>query len=175
MPSYFLALLPELDLPFYKQVEEFFQLGFYFDVRLPFHVTVYYFMQLNDSDLNAISAWMDHTAQAIHSFTANVQGVGSFTRPESQEMLNVYYLKVEAAEFIQINNDLRTKFASIIPEEFTYVPHLSLLFPRNLSASNKISKRLNDSFDFVKQLNFTHLALFASQDGAYTLVKKVKL
>ncbi len=176
MPSYFLALLPQLDLEFYRQVERFFELGFLFDLHLPFHVTVYYFREISEHDLIGVSAWMDSTVSTLPSFSAEVQGVDFFRRMEGLESkVNVYYLKVMASQFIQINRSLLDKFPSVTNQDWNYIPHLSLLFPRDLTASKRILQQLNQSFSELKQLEFKTLALFSSQDGAYQLIKKVHL
>jgi 2'-5' RNA ligase len=150
--QYFLAALPEFSADFYKKIENLFGLKCYPEFRLPFHVTICFLGQINQAQKARVIAWMNEK-KTIPMMSAKVKRIGFFKK----DFPFVYFLELDSPELVQLNKELGI-FSDIHKDAFSFIPHLSLFFPKfELSPEDK--DLLFETFADVALIDFKNIYL----------------
>ena len=125
IPQYYIAALPDLSLDFYQNLEKLYELECYPEIRLPFHVTLFYLGELNKKQEEKVFNWFDEKKK-IPRIEARIKGVKSFNKDEKPF---VYFLDLDSLELETLNKEFSI-FSDIHKDSFSFIPHISLFFPK---------------------------------------------
>lgn len=167
MPYFYIAALPKLSDSFYKKVRELHGFDCYPEFRLPFHVTLFYLGGLTRESVDSVEAFLEDYKAPLENMTATVKSVNSF---EQDGEPFVYFLELESQTLRQINQDFSKNFSDLHKDQFSFVPHLSLFFPK-LSLSKKEEAHLQEMFSKVERLEFEGLYLGSVVDNVTRIHK----
>ncbi len=165
--KYYIAALPELPLNFYKNLEKLFELDCYPEVRLPFHVTLFYLGELTKKQYQEIENWFNKKKH-IQKIEAKVKGINSFYKDDNPF---VYFMELDSLDLERINKELEV-FSHINKDHFSFIPHLSLFFPKINSKKVNINT-LQKIFKNINTLSFKKIYLGSSVDNITHIHKSI--
>ena len=158
---FYIAALPKLSESFYKKIRELHGFDCHPEFRLPFHVTLFYLDRLTEDQADSVNAFLTDYKVSLENMTATVKGVNSFQQDGEPF---VYFLELESQVLNTINQDFSKKFSDIHKDQFNFIPHLSLFFPKfPLGSKNK--SELEKLFSRMQTLEFEGLSLVSSIDN----------
>lgn len=167
IPQYYIAALPDLSLDFYKNLEKLYELECYPEFRLPFHVTLFYLGELNKKQQEKVFNWFDNK-KGIPRIEAKIKGVKSFNKDEKPF---VYFLDLDSLELKNFNKELNI-FSDIHKDNFSFVPHLSLFFPK-LNVKQEDNDLLQEIFKDINKLYFKKIYLGSVIDNITHIHKSI--
>ncbi len=172
MKKYFFCLLPQEKASLHSKVKSLPRITGSAQIILPLHLTLYYLAELDENQLSAAQQWLDHAAESIpESITAETGELSSFTRGGREY---VFYLPIKSDVIQKLNSQLFNLFKHFHKDEFSFVPHISVFFPKN--ALPEIDKKLiRTKFQKITHITFDKLALASENDGNIWLEKTINL
>jgi 2'-5' RNA ligase len=129
-------------------------------IKLPLHVTLYFFPALTAEKNSEAFAWVRQTGAASKGpIVADIEKVSYFQK-DGHDF--VYYIPVFSKQITNLHDDLFARFKHIHTDPFDFVPHLSLFYPaRNLQdEENEKAKKLYAKF---QSITFDRIALAAEK------------
>lgn len=162
---FYIAALPDLSLSFYQRLEKLHELSCYPEFRLPFHVTLFYLGELNDEEKNRVFNWFDDKKE-LPSMEATVKGIESFYTDKNPF---VYFLELESSDLYDIHEKLSI-FSDIHKDDFSFVPHLSLFFPK-LSLTQSDHNFIKEIFKDLEKISFKKIYLGSVIDNVTRIHK----
>lgn len=169
MENTFLCLLPceEDSVKLYECLSEIFILDALSFIKLPLHVTLYYFQTpMNESNEEVIQ-WLNTSFRKRNGpIVADVEEIACFAK-DGQDF--VYYLPLKSKKIVNLQHELRQIFEHIHADQFSFIPHLSLFYPqRNLSG--KETRNIQKLFEGIKSISFDRITLARENDGGVNYI-----
>ncbi|MBU0766758.1 2'-5' RNA ligase family protein [Patescibacteria group bacterium] len=166
MENTFICLLPCDDdaAALHEAFDALFELHAFPYIKLPLHVTLYFFPALTAEKNPEASAWVRQAGETSKGpIVADIEKVSSFQR-DGHDF--VYYIPVFSKQIINLHDDLFARFKRIHTDPFDFVPHLSLFYPaRNLQDEEK--KKAQKLYAKFQSITFDRIA-FAAEKGKGT-------
>jgi 2'-5' RNA ligase len=163
MKNTFLCLLPcqKDSVKLYERFNEIFSIGAFPVIKLPLHVTLYYFNNPTDENNKEILRWVNKYGGKFNEIVvADTEKIKSFAKDGSDF---VYYLPLKSKKIFDLNNELYRTFEHIKVDQFPFIPHLSLFYPQQ-DLNKKDIKTIQKSFQDIKKISFDRLA-FARENN----------
>jgi 2'-5' RNA ligase len=167
IPQYYIAALPDLSLDFYKNLEKLYELECYPEIRLPFHVTLFYLGELNKKQKEKVLHWFDEKKE-IPRIDARIKGMKSF---DKEEQPFVYFLDLDSLELETLNKEFSV-FSDIHKDSFSFIPHLSLFFPK-LNIKQENNNFLKEIFKNINTISFKNIYLGSVIDNVTHIHKSI--
>lgn len=158
-PNYYIAALPILTTEFYRAIEDLQLIECYPEIRLPFHSTIYYLGKITDQQKSEVVQWLQ--SLNISSLQADVLGVEYFKTDNNP---SVGFLKLQSNKLEQLNRDMAKQFSDIHQDQFSFLPHLSIFFPKEALKTEDID-RINQSFSKIEKIQFKAIYLGSEIDN----------
>lgn len=151
--QYYIAALPKLSIEFYQAVEDVLRLPCYPEIRLPFHSTLYYLGNLTAQQKSSVIDWL--RALELKAFTTKVVGVSFF---QTGSVRHTCYLHLDSVYLNELNEQMANAFSHIHKDKFSFLPHLSICFPK-LAITHEQVQKLEEIFSTVRDLDFRSIYL----------------
>lgn len=163
MENTFICLLPRDDdaAALHETFDALFALHAFPYIKLPLHVTLYFFPALTEEKNPEALAWVKQTgATSKGPIVADIEKVSSFQK-DGHDF--VYYIPVFSKQITNLHDNLFARFKHIHTDSFDFVPHLSLFYPaRNLRDEEK--KDVQKLYTNFQNITFDRIA-FAAEKG----------
>jgi 2'-5' RNA ligase len=164
MENTFLCLLPtkEDSVRLGEKLNVVFSLQVFPQIKLPLHLTLFYFPTIPHNAKDQAINWLHVTAQENQGgINANTSDIACF-RKDDQDF--VYYLPIASKRIFLLHKELHGIFKNTYEDAFEFIPHLSLFYPqKNLNENEK--KAARKIFEGFGNIAFDQLALASEKNG----------
>lgn len=164
MKNTFLCLLPckEDSVKLYECLSEIFFLDALSFVKLPLHVTLYFFPTLTRKSNKEVIRWLNASCRKPNGpVVADIEEIECFAKGRQDF---VYYLPLKSKKIINLHHELRQIFKHIHTDQFLFIPHLSLFYPQQ-NLNGKEAKNIQKLFEGIKSISFDKIAFARENDG----------
>ncbi|MBI5412567.1 hypothetical protein HZA43_05375 [Candidatus Peregrinibacteria bacterium] len=173
MENTFLCLLPykEDSMKLYERLSEVFFLNAFPVVKLPLHVTLFYFPASTNVINQKIIRWLDRPNRKYNgALIANTEKIASFAK-NGRDF--VYYLLLKSKKIFDFNHELH-QVCKNNADQSPFIPHLSLFYPqRNLN--KKEIKNVQKLFQDIKSISFDRIAFARENAGGISYISVCKI
>ncbi len=164
---FYIAALPVLTCQLHQIIDQVQLIPCYPEIRLPFHTTLYYLDQITDQQKAAVVQWL--SSLAIPAIEATVSKVDCFSR---DDVAHTYFVRLQSLQLVDLNAQMEKEFSKIHTDQFSFLPHMSLFFPK-LALSHQQTEALNNYFNNITKIEYQGIYLGSEVDNV-TIIHYLK-
>ena len=163
MKNTFICLLPRREdaVRLHATFDALFSLRAFPYIKLPLHVTLYFFPVLTAKQYTDVSMWLQKRGEMSKGpIIVDAESMRCFKKDDRDF---VCHLPVFSEQIINLHDDLFARFKHIHTDSFDFVPHLSLFYPnRNLSEEEKAE--VQNIYSEFQSITFDRVAFAAEKE-----------